>query len=186
MAKFCQLCGTPCEQGAKFCSESGAVLINRIDASAEAPKNNDVQPPKTEEPAGFTEVKAEIPVENAGGNNETADTFVVFNGEQQPTPTENTYGAPNSNNLYGNYGSPNRSNPYGNYGSPNGNNTYGGNPYGGSDYNTFNNNTQNGGAQENPYANMKAPVKQQRSMNMGTIHGFALLLSLDFISVHSF
>ena len=48
MAKFCQLCGTPCEPGAKFCSECGAVLINRIDASAEAPKNNDVQTPKNE------------------------------------------------------------------------------------------------------------------------------------------
>ena len=91
----------------------------------------------------------------------------MFNGEQQPTPTENTYGAPNSNNLYGNYGAPNRSNPYGNYGSPNGNNPYGGNPYGGSDYNTFNNNTRNGGAQENPYTNFKAPVTQQRGMNMG-------------------
>ena len=152
MAKFCKLCGTPCEEGAKFCTECGAVLISSINTSSETPRSFDTQPPKNEEPVGFTEVTEEKPVETVDGNSETVsgDGEVV---ENKNSYTENNYGSPNNYNPYGGsgYDPVVNNNPYGgsNYGSPNGGNQY------------------SGGAQGNPYVNYQAPVQQNRPVNVG-------------------
>ena len=166
MAKFCKLCGTPCEEGAKFCTECGAVLISSINTSSETPRSFDTQPPKNEEPMGFTEVNEEKPVETVDGNSETAsnDDEVV---ENKNSYTENNYGSPNNYDPYGGsgYDPVVNNNPYGgsNYNSPNGSN-----PYGGSNYGSPNGGNQySGGAQGNPYVNYQAPVQQNRPVNGG-------------------
>ena len=161
MAKFCKLCGTPSEEGAKFCTECGAVLISSINTSSETPKIFDIQPPKTEESQGFTEVNEEKSVEN------TVDNTAVFAVEDTALGKANSNGSSNNYNPYGgsNYNPSNNNNPYSgsNYGGTNGNNGYGGFNYG-----SPNGGEQNGGgAQGNPYANYQAPVQQNRPINVG-------------------
>ena len=172
MAGVCKLCGTPHGDGAKFCTECGAVLISRVgdreNTEAVEPKNEAVVTNTVEENG------APVVTENVTetGSVETVETPTVNNGTTPYSGVANTYGAANAEtpSAYSNpYSAPNGSNPYGgaNYNAPNGSNPYGGanynapnggNPYGGANYNAPNGGNPYGGANynapngSNPYA----------------------------------
>ena len=170
MAGVCKLCGTPHADGAKFCTECGAVLISRMG------EEKNIGATETKIDAAFTEVKTEN--ESNSEVTEPSDNAVeTVDSTEKNVGVANTYGAENAaqpsaysnpytysgSNPYGgsNYNAPNGSNPYGgsNYNAPNGSNPYGGsnynapngsNPYGGSNYNAPNGSNPNGYNSEAP------------------------------------
>ena len=187
MAGVCKLCGTPYADGAKFCTECGAVLISRIgekeNTEAVEPKNEAVVTNTVEENGApvvtenVTETGSvetmETPTVNNGTNpySGVANTYGAANAET-PSAYSNPYSAPNGGNPYGgvNYNAPNGSNPYGgaNYNAPNG-----GNPYGGANYNAPNGSNPYAPNGVNPYGvpyNPNAPQMQpQRKLNIGML-----------------
>ena len=183
MAGNCKLCGTPYEDGAKFCTECGAVLISRIGEKNNSGDEVNVsavsEDIKKEEFINENNVET---VENSQNTDVTNENSTEAGGVTTP------YGAAGSNvtttppTTYGggNYNTPNGNNPYGgvNYNAPNGNSPYGGgnynapngsNPYGGGNYNAPNGSNPYGGGNYNAPNGMNNNSPASRPLNIGML-----------------
>ena len=136
MAGLCKNCGTRYEDGARFCTECGAVLnVGSTSSGSAACFNTTEQDEKSltvnevNEPIGEDNIalmEGEQPQSSSENENTSNDSSSNPYGAPNGGAPYGGYVAPNGGNPYGGYNAPNGGAPYGGYGAPNGGNQYGG------------------------------------------------------------
>ena len=139
MANLCNLCGTPYQEGAKFCSECGAVLIARMNNAdnVETKSVNDEAEIGSEEvsnsEASAANVANDAEVDNSSESSDNAENGPYSENESgnddsrkneftsgNKSAKSNGWGSGSgyssgNSNYYGSNYNPNNGNPYGSY-----------------------------------------------------------------------